>query len=73
LTVMGSLIAEDGAAATAVSLFGLDQACRYGDKLLRDVMLLVSRLSNMRFPFCDPGYYRYRRLFTGTIQLNFAR
>lgn len=32
----------------------------------------VSRLSNMRFLLCDPGHYRYRRLFTGTIQLNFA-
>lgn len=26
----------------------------------------------MRFLLCDPGHYRYRRLFTGTIQLNFA-
>lgn len=26
----------------------------------------------MRFLLCDPGDYRYRRLFTGTIQLNFA-
>jgi len=43
-----------------------------GDKLPRDVMLLVSRLSNMRFPLCDPGHYLYHRLFTGAIQLNFA-
>lgn len=56
-----------------VSLFGLNRAHVDTRISYREMSCYsASRWSNMRFLFCDPGDYRYRRLFTGTIQLNFA-
>jgi len=56
-----------------VSLFGLNRAHVDTGISYREMSCYsASRWSNMRFLLCDPGDYRYRRLFTGTIQLNFA-